>query len=333
MKYHFFKIIVFIFLISSCSSDHGRKLNIDVSSIDIGDFDIIRYEQDLFAISPDNIEAGLKSIQSKYWFFLGNDLDNIENLNQLKDYISDPNLINLFRATEAAYPNLNDIKLELKQAFQYFRYYFPNKNTPNVYTYISGLQYEYPVQLVEHTMIIGLDLYLGSLFDDYRKIGIPEYKIAKMTQSNLTIDCMTELAYSVRKEPLKNRTFLDEIIQLGKIQYFLDATLPEKTEYLRIGYTEKQLMWCEKNEGNIWAFIIDNQILYTADYQITRKFITDGPFTLDFSKNSPARIGQWIGWQIVRSYMNTNKDISLAELFDITDSQEILSKSKYKPTR
>lgn len=333
MKYHFLNIIIFFLLFSSCSSDHERSLIIDVSSVDIGDFDIIRYEQDLFSINPGNIKAELKSIQSKYWIFLGDDLDNIKNLNQLKDYITDPDLIHLFKATEAAFPDLNEITLELQQAFQYFKYYFPNENIPGVYTYISGLQFEYPVQLAEYAMIIGLDLYLGTSFDDYRKIGIPEYKIARMLSSNLAVDCMTELSYTVFKNPLKNRTFLDEIIQLGKIQYFLDATLPEKAEHLKIGYTEEQLNWCQNNEGNIWAFIIDNQILYTADYQITRKFITDGPFTLAFSKDSPARIGQWIGWQIVRSFMNNNKDIRLADLFDITDSQDILSKSKYKPAR
>jgi uncharacterized protein YjaZ len=38
----------------------------------------------------------------------------------------------------------------------------------------------------------------------------------------------------------------------------------------------------------------------------------------------------YIGWQVVRAYMNKNADVTVEKLMN-TDAQTILSKSKYKP--
>ena len=46
---------------------------------------------------------------------------------------------------------------------------------------------------------------------------------------------------------------------------------------------------------------------------------------------SPGRIGQRIGWQIVRSFMDNN-DVSLQDLLSL-DEEEIFKNSKYKPRK
>jgi len=317
----------------ACKNNQSRKLNFDVSSVDIGLFKIDRYEQDLFALDPENIKEELSSLQQKYWVFLVADLNDSTNLNQIKDFITDPDLIRLYQATEAKYPDLGTLRSELASAMQYFRHYFPTETIPNIYTYISGLQYEYPVQMSEDVMIIGLDLYLGTDFDQYRQIGIPEYKIQRMQPEYISIDFMKELTRKLLPVLPGSTDFLDEIIAYGKMMYFLDATLPMKADHLKIGYTPEKLKWCNENEGNLWAFIIDNEILFSSDYQIIRKLISDGPFTAEFSKNSPGNIGGWIGWQIVRSYMKNNPQTSLSALFNNQDAREILNVSKYKPLK
>jgi hypothetical protein len=39
----------------------------------------------------------------------------------------------------------------------------------------------------------------------------------------------------------------------------------------------------------------------------------------------------WVGWQIVRKYMQENKDVTLQQLMAQKDAQYILNGSKYKP--
>ena len=63
------------------------------------------------------------------------------------------------------------------------------------------------------------------------------------------------------------------------------------------------------------------------------KYTAEGPFTAAFSKESAPRIGYWIGWQIVRQYMKNNPEVTLQDLINETDSQLLLSKSKYKPKK
>ena len=326
-------LIAALMLLNACGTEDSRNLNFDVSSIDIGHFEISRYERDLFKISPNNVKEGLKAIQEKYLVFLAADLEDENNLKQIKDFITDQELLSAFHASETKYPNLKSTSKELETAFKYYKFYFPKRPTPKTYTYISGFEFEYPIQMADDVLIIGLDLYLGKGFNTYRQIGIPEYKIERMQAEYISVDCMKEIASHLIPPPQKSTTFLDKIINYGKIMYFLDATLPFKDDHLKMGYLPEKQKWIAENEANLWAFIIDNEVLFSSDYEIIRKFMSDGPFTAAFSKKAPARIGGWFGWQIVRAYMNAHPEISLADLIKNGDARMIFTQSKYKPQR
>jgi uncharacterized protein YjaZ len=59
--------------------------------------------------------------------------------------------------------------------------------------------------------------------------------------------------------------------------------------------------------------------------------MNDGPFTSEISQDSPGRLGIWVGWQIVDSYMRNNENVSIQELINEGDAQKILEQSFYKP--
>jgi uncharacterized protein YjaZ len=52
---------------------------------------------------------------------------------------------------------------------------------------------------------------------------------------------------------------------------------------------------------------------------------------LEDDRQSPGRIGVWLGWQIVKSFMQNN-DVSLQKLLTI-DSEDLFKKSSYKPKK
>ena len=126
---------------------------------------------------------------------------------------------------------------------------------------------------------------------------------------------------------------LDKILNSGKLLWFIYAMMPEVPKTILMDYTNEQLMWTRDNESLVWAFLIENKMLYSTELQPEQKFILDSPFTSYFGDESPPRLGWWIGWQIVRSYMNKNSKINLNELMNNYDAQNILSKSGYKPGR
>jgi hypothetical protein len=315
---------------TSCGNASDSRLSVKTDDIEIPEVHINRYEKALFSIPLDSLKQGLKSIQPDFPIFLDADLDDTLNLIQMYEFLISLLNIELYEDVIVNYPDLNSYENEFTGAFKRFKYFFPEKDVPGIYSYVSGLLYEMPVQFLSGDMIIAMDMYLGKDQEAYRGLGLPLYKIDRMNKHYIVRDGIYELYYyHFLKKPGKN--VLEKMMEEGKQLYFLDAMLPETPNNIKIGYTENQLKWCETNEQNIWAFMIENELLYSSNSNTLRKFFTDGPFSNDFSRESPARIGEWLGWQIIRSYMKKNPDVTLEELFTNEDAQELLAKSGYRP--
>jgi uncharacterized protein YjaZ len=77
--------------------------------------------------------------------------------------------------------------------------------------------------------------------------------------------------------------------------------------------------------------LVENKRLYVTGRMDIKRLIDDGPYTNGFPVESPGRAGVWIGWQIVRKYMDKNPEVSLDKLMQMSDSQKILNDSKYYP--
>ena len=109
--------------------------------------------------------------------------------------------------------------------------------------------------------------------------------------------------------------------------------MPEVADTLKIGYTTGQLQWCEKNEGGIWAYFLENELLFNSDYIKIQKYLAEAPFTPGIGDNSDSapKLGVWLGWQIVRAYMEKNSNVTLQQLLEETDAQKILTGARYKP--
>ena len=121
------------------------------------------------------------------------------------------------------------------------------------------------------------------------------------------------------------------MIYQGKLMYFMDALMPDMNDTLKIGYTKKQLNWCKKNEAQMWLNLVENKRLYSNKRMDIIRYINDGPYTNGFPLESPARTGIWIGWQIVRKYMKEHPEITVPQLMQDSDYQQILNDSKYFP--
>lgn len=330
MKRLFYLGILFLLLLVACT-DHGYKFpQADVETTP-AKVDIKRYGKALFELDTTNFQSGLKGIKNEFMVFLNADLDDTANVNQLYDYVTDTQLLTIYHRVIEKYPDLNPAENELSKSFGRYHFYYPENRIPQVYAYISGLHYEMPVWKNDSVLIIALDLYLGDDFKIYREIGLPQYKVRCMTSKNLPVDVMKTIYLNDVAPQSKKRTLLDYMVDGGKMLAFLDAVMPDVPDTLKICYTSKELDWARTNEKKIWGFFIEQKILYTTGYQTITKFIQDGPFTAGFSKDSPSRLGIFIGWQIVDRFLDKNPDVTLQQLFKMKDSQEILKKSGYRP--
>ncbi|MFH1161456.1 MAG: hypothetical protein V1733_10990 [bacterium] len=319
-----------LLILTGCNRP-GSRLDTDVSGIAVDPVRIHRYDQALFRTPLDQLPGGLARLKSGFPFFLGTDLTDTSKLFAMKGYLTNARNIEFYKATEKKYPDLNDLEKELTEAFRRLRYYYPDALIPRVYTYISGGEYDSPVGVFDSVLLIALDAYLGADFKPYAADGLPLYRIQRMNQENMLPDCIRAIEHTYYPVLYPGNTLLDQLIEAGKRIYFVDAMIPDYPDRFKIGYTPEQMAWAEENESHVWAAIIENQLLYSAKGSTIRTFLADGPFTADFSAESPPRLGEYIGWQIVKAWMERNKDVSLEVLLVEPDAQKILAGSKYKP--
>ncbi|NJN50353.1 MAG: hypothetical protein HC798_04445 [Polaribacter sp.] len=114
----------------------------------------------------------------------------------------------------------------------------------------------------------------------------------------------------------------------------INKYLPIVDEQILFGYTTEQMFWSTENEAVIWAYFIDKELLYSTQQDLNNRFLEPAPFSKFFTDQdqlSPGRIGVWIGFNIIKSYMENN-DVSLQNLLQI-EASEIFEKSKYKPKK
>lgn len=81
----------------------------------------------------------------------------------------------------------------------------------------------------------------------------------------------------------------------------------------------------------MWLHLVEKKMLYSSNRMDIIRYINDGPYTSGFPTESPARTGIWIGWQIVRQYMDKHPETTLPELMNNIDYQGILNASGYFP--
>lgn len=295
---------------------------------------ILRYDQDLMKINQNQMEEGIRLLANKYPSYLidKNAFQNPQLVEGLSKYLNDPIIQDLYKQTQKLYTNFGFYENEMVEGFAHYLVYFPNQKVPPIITMIPGLDLEMPsVYIFENNIYLNLDLYLGGDYQMYKKMGIPKYISERMDSRYITVDLFKKaLVYKhlPNQVPL---TLLEAMIIEGKKLYFTEMMLPEKPMQDIIGYSEEKYTWAEKFYPNVWGYLIENNLLYSKEDDAFRKYIEEAPFSKPFGNVSPGRIGQFLGWKIVKAYMENNPKITLSELMQTTDLQMILNKSAFKP--
>lgn len=198
-------------------------------------------------------------------------------------------------------------------------------------TVIGEVNYQNKVAYADSLALISLEVYLG---EDHRFYeGIYKYQVQNFNERQMMPDLATAFLETKIPGP-KDNMFLSQMVYFGKQLYMKDLLLPEFTDAERIGYKPEQLGWCEEHESYIWRYFVESKLLYDTDAKLTARFIAPAPFSkfyLEIDNDSPGRVGQFIGWQIVRSFMANNK-ISPQEMLKL-DARELFERSRYKPKK
>ncbi len=312
--------LLFILLLVSCKNKVEQK--IDVSGIDVT-VSIDRFDQKFYETT---IET-LPKIKEDYPFLFPEQNPDSVWLNR----INNKDEIALYKKAQAVFKDFETEKPQIEMLFKHIKYYHSTFQTPQILTLITNLDYQNKVLYSEGFLFISLDMYLGGNDEIYK--DFPLYLARNFDKSQLMVDIGNAIGASFFV-PSANRQFIDLIVNEGKKMYQLDCYLPVASDAQKIGYSVEEINWAVANESAVWAYFVENKLLYSTDADLYTRFVANAPFSkfyIDIDKESPGKIGVWLGWQIVRSYMKNN-DVTLQQLLQ-ANAEEIFKNSKYKPKK
>lgn len=322
-KFYLFLCLSLMFL-GTHSSCKGGDATEDAIAKTVITFDVERFDEKFSKVIPET----LPELKESYGFLFPNTYPDSIWIARSKDTIQQE----VNAEVAKMYTDFSTIENELEEFFKHLNYYFPEVGIPDrVITITSDVNYEQSIILTDAMLLISLDTYLGADHQFY--LGIKDYIRQNFRAGHITADIVTAYGRRMIRTP-KTRTFLSNLVYYGKMLYLMDKLIPKKGDEEKIGYTLDELVWSQENETQIWRYFIEKELLYSTDQKLLSRFLHPAPFSkfyLELDNESPGRLGQFIGWQIVRSYMRNN-EVSLQELLK-TDGETIFKKSKYKPAK
>ncbi len=316
----FIVLALFPVLFFACDSSVNKEKEIEGIPVD---FELVRFDKIFSEAQPDD----LPELKKTYPQFFPEQFPDSIWLNMLQDTLQ-------FQINEEVlkvFPETTALEDELTALFQHIKYYIPEFKIPKVYTVTSDVDYRTKVVANDSLLVLELDTYLGK--DHLFYEGLPKYISQNLSPSQIVPDVALMYGRSFVAPP-HDRTLVAQMIYYGKLLYLSDLWIPNIPDYQKIGYTEDDLNWAVANEEEIWKYFIEKEYLYDTNTKLQQRFIDPAPFSkfnLEIDNESPGMIGRWVGWQIVRSYMENN-DTSLFQLM-VMPAETIFKNSKYKPRK
>ncbi len=326
---------------SACNQSNSFKRP-DISNLDL-DIKIERFDQQLAALERKDVPHFNRISQQNYPAFYPDYMREMLEVGDPKDtaYIHDilPKIIqkkefrDLSKSVIDKFPTLTDQEKELTSAFKYIKYYFPDYQIPRLIAFFSGFSFQTPIG--EDYIGIGLDMFLGADSEYYPSLvqSIPLYISKRFTSENITPRVIeTVLREDLYPQPDMSLNTLSYMVYNGKILYAMDLLLENVPDHLKIGYTQEQLAWAKKYQSDVWGWFMQEDLLYSTDYLRIQKYFSEAPFTPELGENneSAPKLGTYMGWMMVRKFMERNPEMELIDLLAIEDPQQILEGAKFK---
>jgi hypothetical protein len=286
--------------------------------------------------SPTDLKTSHQIHQQKfpeiYSYELGHCL-GLSNLNEesfvesIGLFVKDDYIKRVEKDIHDLYSKLPLFNREMLDGFKRLRYHFPEGKIPNYLVYMNSL-FASNAFCTENEIGIGLERYLGDSLAVIKELPPQQFFDwikAGMDSRYLTRDVMVSwlMTHYLDVEP---RNLAEGVVNWGKILYLTKAAYPAMEDHLILRYKKEGYDWAIKNEYGFWDYLVKEKLLFKDNERDQMNMLKEGPFTPGLPTKGPDRLGQFLGYQMVKRFMEEN-DIPLIQLIE-TDYAEILKTYK-----
>lgn len=323
-----FVVAVAIFTLTACNRN---PLDVDITGTDIS-VGFVQLDSLLYQTDSSQLAAVHQRMQTQipelydyqigYCMRIGKVADSAF-VNSILTYRKDEMIQQLEGELAKKFARLDDQKTELTTGFKYLKTQVPSALLPK-YIVFQNTLFTSSAFSTEAELGIGLERYLGAdsktvkmlpadPFYEWIKEGFDEQFMARDAMASWV---MTHLV------PEEDGNLAQQIIRYGKILYLTQAAFPDQKPAVILRYSEEDFKWAEDNEYAFWKYLVDQQMLFKTDERNAANFLSEGPFTPGLPEKGPDRLGQYLGWRMVKNYME-NSNTTFEELLT-TSYDEIL---------
>jgi len=322
-KNKWFKIVlasITLLLFNSCKKEYQMPEEIAAVKTNI---QVDRFDQEF-----NNVDVQqLQKLKTGYPFLFSTEVTDEFWIKKSKDTLQQE----LITEIEKVFPVNEVLKNELKGMYKYLKYYYPQIEEPRIIGLVGEVDYRNRVILTKELLLLSLDCYLGG--DHHFYEDIDKYIRDDFTKEALLPDVAMEYAKKIVSRA-DGRDLISQMVMFGKRRYLLHKLLPTLSLNEIMKYSPNEYAWMEQNEDFVWRYFIEKNLLYSTDKNLLPRFVYPGPFSkfyLEIDQQSPDRVAQYIGFQIVLAFMEHNK-VSLPQLMEM-NSKSLFESSKYKPKK
>lgn len=304
------------------------------------DLPMERLDQVLFQMDTLHLKDNLMAVNNKYPFLsevLMKQMLALDTNNYEKELSA---FIHAYRPIYVAAQKINapaSVHSQLQNLFKHIHYYFPSYKLPQKIIYFIGPLEGFGNAIGSDYMAIGLQMFLGDTSSWYQSEQFqkyfPSYISLNFTPSYIPITAAKNMLQDIAPNTLLTQSLIIEMIELGKRQYVLKKLLPAKKDAELLGYTISQYDAALKAEQDIWSYLLKMNLVYTKDPKVASQLLSEGPFSVYFGNEIPSNIGLFIGYQIVKSWMEQQSVKEQENLKGLLakPADQIFAESKYKP--
>lgn len=334
--YNTIAAFLFLSVFMGCDSKQRENAKSKVLTIEKStkiEVNLIRLEQELWQNkSKEGIAALLKKYPQFNKKYMGKMFpDDKIAVKEIFAGINNPAVDTLYQISQSVFGDMEDIKNQYAEAAGNIKAIYPQFYVQNMFSFISGMGFWGQDFLISDSVIvISLDYFLGEKCK--YKPQLPIYILDRYRKEYVVPIIISTIANYYNKTDITDNSLVAEMIYFGKIYYFQEKMMPTISDTLIAGYSSAVLKDVEKHQEIIWTHFIDKKLLFETKNEITVKYVGERPSVTEIGNNCPGRIGRWLGWQIVKKYMNDHPEITLKQLMDEKDARKIFTSSKYRPS-
>jgi hypothetical protein len=244
------------------------------------------------------------------------DLNDTAFVNSMRSFLADPYIKRVEERISDQFKDLSTHRNEIYSGFQHLKFHLPKVEIPESVVFMNSF-FASNAFSTERQIGIGLERYLGKETDVILELpGDSFYQWMKdgLDERYLTRDALCSWIMTHIVEDVSGN-LVEQMIRWGKVIYLTEAAFPEKDKSILLRYSEDGMKWALDQERDIWDYLVREKLLFKIDERFKINMLNEGPFTVGLPEKGPDRLGQFIGWRMVRKYMEI-KRVSVEELIN-----------------